>query len=137
MTLETEVLRGDRVMMIDTGGWLAYLTGGDGYRTFNKFIQMAEEGTCIVSTISLTPIYSAIAGSYGEEAATEVVHNIRSKARVIDVDLKVAVKAGEIMMHDKLEYRDAVIWATAVLSEAVLLTGRTEFEPFNDVILVE
>lgn len=137
MTLEAEVLRGDRPVLIDTGGWLAYLSGGEGFRTFNKFLQMAETETCFISAISITPIFEAISGGYGEESALEVVHNLSGKATVVPFNQKIAVKTAETMMKENLEFRDAAILATAILLDAVLLTDKAIYEPYNDVILVE
>ena len=58
-SVEAEWL-GRHFTVVDTGGWMAFLSGGEGFRTFNKFLQMAEAETCYISAFSLTPIFEDV-----------------------------------------------------------------------------
>lgn len=87
-----------------------------------------EKIQCIISVISLTEIYKII-GMKDERAAKELVTKIiGSKLKVMDVDTRVARKAGELRLKHNMPTADSLIAATGVIAGAThVLTEDVHF----------
>jgi len=87
-----------------------------------------EKIQCIISVISLTEIYKVI-GMKDERVARELVTKIiGSKLRVVDVDTRIARKAGELRLKHNMPTADSLIAATGVVSGAThVLTEDAHF----------
>jgi len=90
-----------------------------------------EKIQCIISVISLTEIYKVI-GMKDERAAKELVMKIiGSKLRVMDVDTRIARKAGELRLRHNMPTADSLIAATGVVASATHVL--TEDVHFNSI----
>jgi predicted nucleic acid-binding protein len=88
-----------------------------------------EKIQCTISVISLTEIYKVV-GVKDERAARELIMKIiGSKLNVVDVDTRIARKAGELRLKHNMPTADSLIAATGVVAGAThVLTEDAHFD---------
>ena len=111
--------------IVDSVGWLAYMAGGplsDVYETY-----IVDPDNLITPSIVLYEVSKHALRTSGEEAATSAVSMIQ-KSRVIELDAGLATLAARCSLDHKLPLADSIIYATARLHEATVVTSDSHFE---------
>lgn len=116
--------------VVDSSGWLEYFDGGENAGAFEPAI-LAIEGL-IVPTICLLEVFKRMLREKGEDAALDVVSQMR-QGLVVDLDANLALEAGRLGIELKLPLADSVILATAQLHGATLWTQDEHFDGMDGV----
>lgn len=110
--------------VLDSSAWLAMMTDQPSASRFRRLKDEAE--TILVPTIVLYEVYKIIArrasGEIAELAAMEL-----QQREVIDLDQDLAIQAAELSLEHRLAMADAIVYATAQLKGATLVTGDADF----------
>ena len=61
---------------------------------------------------------------------------IKSVSIVIDLNEVIAERASEISHHKSLNAMDALIYTSALSTESILVTGDSDFEGLEDVLVI-
>ena len=88
------------------------------------------------SSISVYEVYKKIKFTFGERKASKAIAYIISNSRLIDVDSKICISAAEVSLKKDLSMADALIFSTAKLSNALLLTRDSHFKGMDNVEFV-
>ncbi len=86
----------------------------------------------MVPTISILEVFKRMLREKGEEAALDVVAQMR-QGEIVDLDADMALEAGRLGIELKLPLADSVILAAARRHRAILWTQDEHFNGINGV----
>ena len=112
------------MILMDSSGWLAMLQRKPGYEAFLQRLRGAEQ--VLVPTIVLCEVYKVVYRLRGVGEAVQAAALLR-QYELVPLDEGVAIHAAELAVDEKLSTADAIIYATAQMHEAVLITGDAHF----------
>jgi predicted nucleic acid-binding protein len=116
--------------VVDSSGWLEYVDGGPNAHAFEPAILAVEQ--LVVPTICLLEVFKRMLREKGEDAALDVVGQMR-QGLVVDLDADLALESARLGMELKLPLADSAILATARLHEAIVWTQDQDFEGLDGV----
>lgn len=119
--------------VVDSAGWLEFFADGPNASFFATPITDAAQ--LIVPTISLLEVFKRVLRQRGENAALQVVAQMR-QGRVVDLDADLAIRAASLGLTHKLPLADSVMLATARGHGALLWTQDADFEGIEGVRFV-
>jgi len=96
--------------VVDSSGWLEYVDGGPNAQAFEAAILAVER--LVVPTICLLEVFKRMLREKGEDAALDVVGQMR-QGLVVDLDADLALEAARLGIELKLPLADSAILATA------------------------
>ena len=105
--------------LLDTSAWVDYFQGEPKARGLEKII---SNGQAAVSVVSIAEIKLKL--SRQNKDWQPLVSFMRTSARVIGIDEKIALLAGDFV---NLHASDALIYASAVANEMTLITSDKDF----------
>ncbi|MGE5341958.1 MAG: type II toxin-antitoxin system VapC family toxin [Candidatus Omnitrophota bacterium] len=114
--------------LLDSNILIEYLNGHDKIVPYLDLI--SSKGNCIISIISMVELISA------PQLTKAEIQNILSflgNFQKVDLTDDIAFKAAEIRRRYKLKLPDAVIAATAVISDAILVSGDEVFNKLKSI----
>ena len=118
MTNESEVV------LVDSSGWVEFL--GDGPLA-DKFAPYFEhEESLLVPVIVLYEVYKKLLSAQGSTAADRFL-SAALRARVVPLDERLALLAARISLDRRLAMAEAMIYATAMVAGAHLVTSDAHF----------
>jgi predicted nucleic acid-binding protein len=107
------------VKLVDSSAWVEFVSGGPLAERLAPHFE--RPAALLTSPIVLYEVYRRLKRDRGEEGALLVVSQIR-KGRVEDVSEVVALTAADLAAEHGLAMADALIYATARLHDALLVT---------------
>lgn len=110
--------------MVDSSGWLEFLTDGPLAESYGE--HLADLGEVLTPAIVLYEVYKWIKRERTEEEALTVAAQIE-KTRVVPVTPALALTAADLSLERRLAMADALVYATAVLHDAELITSDADF----------
>lgn len=119
--------------IIDSVGWIAYFKGdplASGYR--NHILQQSD---VLCPTIIIYEVSKKIEQQISRQAAAMAVAQM-IKCQVVPLDQSAAMYAARVSIEQKLAMADAIIYSTALMSGAILLTSDAHFSGLPQVIIV-
>ncbi len=119
-----------RANVVDSSAWLEYVDGGPNARAFEAPILAIDR--LVVPTICLLEVFKRMLREKGEDAALDVVGQMR-QGLVVDLDADLALEAARLGIELKLPLADSAILATARLHKAMLWTQDEHFESMEGV----
>ncbi len=119
-----------RANVVDSSAWLEYVDGGPNARAFEAPILAIDR--LVVPTICLLEVFKRMLREKGEDAALDVVGQMR-QGLVVDLDPDLALEAARLGIELKLPLADSAILATARLHKAMLWTQDEHFESMEGV----
>jgi predicted nucleic acid-binding protein len=121
-----------KLLLIDSSGWLEYLTGDSKAVDFARYIQGSIP--LLMPTVVLYEVYKKLLMSEGKTSADRFASDaLRRKVAPLDDDL--AIAAAEVSAQRRLAMADAIIYATAQAYHAQLITGDLAFRGLPGVII--
>jgi len=114
--------------LIDSSLWIDYLINGN----FKEIIEKEEK--LLLATISLIEIKKKLSKIKipNKEIASKVDY-IKKQSILINLDEKIAEKASELVIEKELPIADSIVYASALINNAVLLTLDNDFRGLNGV----
>ena len=122
-------------VLIDSWTWIEYFKGSKSGEQARKIIEDSEE-RAVISSVNVAEVYGWILKYYDEGVAEEKRAAMRERAFVCDVDEEIAVEAARMRRQKKWGLGDAIVFATAKKSEAVIVTGDPHFRNTGNVIFL-
>lgn len=110
--------------LVDSSGWLEYFSGS---KNANHFAPVLEDiPNLLVSTINIYEVYKKVLSKSDENNAIYVM-GVMQQARVIDVDLSIAIEAAKLSAQYEIPMADSIIYATSQMYNALLWTQDSDF----------
>jgi len=116
--------------VVDSSGWLEYLTDGANAGFFAPPIQDADK--LLTPTICLYEVFKRVHSQFGEERALDAVGSM-CVGEIVDLDRQIAIDAAFLSAELKLAMADSIILATARAHAANLWTQDAHFKGIEGV----
>jgi predicted nucleic acid-binding protein len=126
-----------RLSLVDSSGWIEYLTDGKKADLFAPFLELEE--FLLVPAIVFYEVYKKLLAVSETNLAIRtapgrfVSHALRATNAVFDTDI--ALKAVDVSRHYNLAMADAIIFATSQFHSANLITSDSHFAGLPGVTL--
>jgi len=125
--------KGSELVLVDSSGWIEFL--GDGPRA-DKFAPYFEhEERIIMPAIVLYEVYKKLLSAEVPTAADRFL-SAAFRTRVIPLDDRLALFAARISLDRRLAMADAMIYATALVSGARIVTMDAHFRGLLEAIVI-
>ena len=111
--------------IVDSSGWLEYLTDGLHADTFSE--ALLDVDSLIVPTISLYEVFKVVLREHGEDEAIQAIA-LMQQGLCVDLTADNALFAAKLSLEHALPMADSIIYTTAQLYEAIVWTLDEDFE---------
>ncbi len=122
------------MILVDTSAWIEWLIGSPTGGEVAK--QLPEQAEWLVPTMVQLELAKWLTREVGEDKADQVIA-FTQVCQVTPLDTEIALAAAEACRAHRLATADAIIFATAQLRGAILLTCDAHFEGLPGVTLIE
>jgi len=119
------VTKGSELVLVDSSGWIEFLADGPLADKFAPFFEREER--LIVPVIVLYEVYKKLMSAQGSAAADRFL-SAALRARTVPLDERLALLAARVSLDRRLAMADAIIYATAQVAGALLVTSDTHFQ---------
>jgi len=120
------------VNVVDSSGWIEYLSGGPNVAFFSEPIEDVD--SLLVPTLSLFEVYRHLLRHGGKAHALTIVAAMR-QGRIVDLDDRLALDAAELSVATRLALAGSMLLATARAHGAMFWTQDADFEGIEGVRL--
>jgi toxin FitB len=127
LTIEAQAIEQEvkQLWVVDTSAWVEWLVDGALRAELAPLMPARED--CVVPTIVQLELSKWLMRERGEDEVDAVIAYTQ-KCQVWPLDTSTALKAAELHREYKLATADAIVYASALLSGAKLLTCDAHFE---------
>lgn len=122
-----------RARVVDTSAWIEWLTGSPLAGVLAD--EFPGKPSCIVPTVVQLELAKWLTRERGPEEADQVIA-YTMKCIVVPLDTRLALSAADLHRSHKLATADAIVYATAQLYDADLLTCDSHFKGLPEVVLL-
>jgi predicted nucleic acid-binding protein len=122
------------VKVVDSCGWIEYFTDGALAEAYSRAVK--RNADLLVPTVTLFEVYKKIKRDRGEEMALIAVARMK-QGRIAPLDEAVALHAADLGLRHALPMADSIVYATARLSGALLVTSDGHFRGLQGVSFIE
>ncbi len=112
--------------VVDSSGWLEYLTGSERAELFSDAIE--DTDNLVVPVISIYEVFKKTRRERSKDDALQAVSAMLA-GRVVDLDLTLSLEAARY----SLPLADSIIYTTAIRFDAILWTQDEHFECLPNV----
>ena len=123
----------DSDAVIDSSGWLEYLTAGEKANLFAPYFEGVS--SILVPVIVLYEVRKILLLKRSQLLASNFVSEALRR-QVISVDENIALKAAALSIDYRLALADALIYATAQSRQAQLITSDAHFTNLPGVTMI-
>jgi predicted nucleic acid-binding protein len=123
---------GSDIYLVDSSGWLEYLTEDSKAGAFGHYLE--GEASVIVPSLVLYEVYRHLAKQRGRTIADRFVSQALHR-RVVPLDETIALAAANASLDHRLTLTDAIVYATARVCQAQLVTANTHFRGLPGIII--
>lgn len=113
------------MIVIDSSGWLEFLTDGPVADEYAKYLRKTAE--VVTPTIVIYEVYKRAKRVLGEEEAIDAVAAMQ-KTQVVPLTDELALIAADLSLLHKLPMADAIVLATAQAHDADVVTSDGDFK---------
>jgi toxin FitB len=121
------------VMLVDSSGWLEYIAGDEKADAFGAVLQ--SEAQVLVPTIVLYEVLKVLLLKAARPDA-DVFLSEALRRKVVDLSDTIALSAASLSIDYKLPMADAIIYATARIHQAQLVTSDAHFTGLPGVTIL-
>jgi predicted nucleic acid-binding protein len=110
--------------VVDSSGWLEFLTDGPLAGRYSRHLANLDE--VVTPSVVLFEVYKWIKRERSEEEALVAAAQI-AKTRVVELNSTIALTAADLSLEHGLAMADSIVYATALLHRAELVTSDQDF----------
>jgi toxin FitB len=123
---------GSELYVVDSTGWLEYLTEDSKAAAFSHYLE--GEASVLVPSVVIFEVYRHLAKHRGKPLADRFASQALVR-KVIPLDETVALAAANVSLDHRLTGTDSIVYATARVCQAQLVTTNTHFRGLPGVII--
>ncbi len=116
------------MILIDSSTWIEYLREGPLASSIEKYLTYPQ--SLLVPTLVTFEVYRFLAKKVGVKEALFAITQLQ-KGAVMELNEEIALYAAELSLKHQLATADSIIYATALLSEAELITLDNDFRSLS------
>lgn len=126
--------------VIDSYAWIEYFMGTKIGEHVKELIENTEEK--ITPTICLTEVYAKTLKVENQELAEKQKAFIKEKSALAFLDETIAVESAKVLAKNKKEIdgwsmADSIVYATATVKKATVITGDEHFKNLKNVLFLK
>lgn len=122
-------------LVIDSSGWLEYFTGGARAKAFLRHIRSHKP--IWTPSLVIYEVYKRIRREKSDAEALLAITQIEGQSKaIVPLDENLALFAADVSLRWKLAMADAIIYATALMKDSVVVTSDAHFEGLEKAIVV-
>ena len=126
--------------VIDSYAWLEYFMGTKAGQSIKSIIENSEEK--LTPTVCLAEVYCKTLKVESKEIADKQKDYIKEKSALVYLDEPIAVESAKINVRLKKEIDgwglvDSVVYATAIIKKANIVTGDQHFKQLDSVVFIK
>ncbi len=122
------------MLLVDSSGWLEFLTDGPLAGTYAQHLKRLDD--VLTPTIVLYEVYKVIKRQRSEEEALTVVAQM-GKTQVVLLSDMIALTAADASLTYQLAMADAIVYATALIHKAKLVTSDADLASLPGVVYLK
>ncbi len=123
---------GSELYLVDSSGWLEYMTDDSKAAAFGHYLE--GEASVVVPSVVIYEVYKHLAKHRGRTLADRFVSQALHR-KVVPMDETIALAAANASLDHRLAGADAIVYATARVCQAQLVTANTHFRGLPGVII--
>jgi predicted nucleic acid-binding protein len=125
---------------IDSYAWIEYFMGTKTGEIAKAIIENSEEK--ITPTLCLAEVYAKTLKVENQEIAEKQKTFIKEKSALVYLDESIAVESAKVQVRMKKEIdgwglADSVVYATAIVKKAEVVTGDEHFRKLKNVLFIK
>ena len=121
------------MFIVDSSGWIEYFTNGPHAASYHKHLK--DSLKIITPTIILYEVYKKLKREVSEEAALEAVSAMK-QTKIIPVTESISLLAADLSLKHALPMAHAIVYASAVELDCMVVTSDTHFKGLDKAVLV-
>jgi predicted nucleic acid-binding protein len=125
--------KGSDLFLVDSSGWIEFLGDGPLADRFAPYFEREER--LIVSMIVLYEVYKKLHSVQGSTVADRFL-SAALRAHIVVTDERVALLAARISLDRRLAMADSMIYASALVSGAHLVTSDSHFQGLPEATVI-
>jgi predicted nucleic acid-binding protein len=106
--------------LVDSSGWIEFFSGGENAGRYGSYLEELSE--VITPAVVLYEVYKIVKRERTEEEALLAAAQIQ-KTRVVPLSESLALAAADVSLEFRLAMADAIVYATARVEDAELVTS--------------
>ena len=110
--------------VVDSSGWLEFLTDGPLAARYASYLEELDD--VLTPTVVVFEVYKWIKRERSEEEALIAAAQIE-KTRIVPLTTTVALTAADLGLEHRLAMADSIVYSTALLHQAELVTSDRDF----------
>lgn len=122
------------MFLIDSSVWIEFFTDGPLAAQYSKYFK--NPAKIITPSIIMYEVYKKVKKERTEEDALLVVSLI-NKTTIIPLNESIALLAADVSLKYDLPMADAIVYATALENNCVVITGDAHFKGLEMVVFVK
>ena len=127
-------MTGER-LFLDSSAWLSYFLAENDLS--KRFIEGGNH-LLMTSVLSIFEVKrKMLMKNFKEHKIDEFLNFIKSRGLVIELDEEICRNAAAISINHKLHTVDSLIYSSALLNNATLISGDNHFEGLDKVMILE
>lgn len=120
--------------VVDSSGWVEFLT--DGPLADEYSVHLEDLSQVLTPVVVLYEVYKWVKRERDEEEALQVAAQM-GKTTVVPLTATIALTAADASLEHGLAMADAIVFATAVVHDAALITSDADFVRLESVTFLE
>jgi len=126
--------------VIDSYAWIEYFMGTKAGESAKAIIENSEEK--ITPTICLGEVYAKALKVESQELAEKQKTFVKEKSALVYLDESIAVESAKVQVRMKKEIdgwglADSIVYATAIVKKAEVVTGDEHFKKLKNVLFIK
>ena len=122
--------------VIDSYGWIEYFSDGPLAKKYAPCVEDANENNAVTPAIVVYEVYKRLKKERGEQIALEAYAQI-TRTKIVGLDEQSALKAADVSLERGLAMADAIVYSTARVYSAQLITSDKDLKGLPGVRFIE
>lgn len=120
--------------LIDSSCWISYFTEHSIAVKVEKYVHKMD--LVLIPTVVIYEVYRQLSRKIPDKESIFFITQLQ-KGLVVSLDQDLALKAAELSLNHKLGMADAIIYATALLYDAKVITLDSDFRGLPDCVVID
>jgi toxin FitB len=120
--------------VIDSSGWIELFMNGPLAEPYAE--HLTDLGKIMTPTLVIYEVYKKLKKELGEEMAL-IASAQMEKTRIVPLSTAIAYRAADLSIQYRLATADSMVYATADLNDAQLITSDADFKDLPSVLFLQ
>ena len=124
---------GSEILLLDSSGWLEYVTDDVNAAQFAHYVE--GDYLIVVPSIVLYEVHKKVLQGRGKAEADRVASQLMQRL-ILPLGEDLALMAAKVSVEFRLAMADAIVYATALAHQALVITGDVDFQGLPGAVVI-